>query len=99
MHSQRRELAGISKAMPMQLATKVVESKSAIVQAQGLFAVLLRATAVSSRQSLFPNRVAPRVRPSPPAYLTARFLNSASFIGLWPTACATEVRPLGKLPS
>jgi len=46
MHSQRRELAGIPKAMPMQLATKVVECRSAIAQAQGLFAVLLRATVV-----------------------------------------------------
>ena len=34
-----------------------------------------------------------------PSYLAPWFLNSASFMGLWPTACATDVRPLGKLPS
>src|SRR6266849_6434118 len=35
----------------------------------------------------------------PLLYLAAWFLNSSSFMGLWPTACATEVRPLGKFPS
>jgi hypothetical protein len=52
-------------------------------QQQGLIRNLLEALTLIERHLIY----------------LATFLNSAFVMGLWPTAWATEVRPLGKLPA